>query len=263
MLAWAVQFGSVDCLMRFVIQKAGFVALHEKRDIMQIQMEATHKLGECTIDSFEFLYREVLKYLNPPRRLKLERFWSSLHESRLIVFRRAQSKEFRHYVSQYLYAGADEAVSALKKHEDEPSKGIRCLEKSVIHNMHNEAAFGRYSEVARGKNAGVARNRDRVLDMSHGHTSTELQNHDRGRERFLSLKKKGDLTDEDWISWEKKERRQTSPNPYVIVRTFLSFVFCCSCLVSSCHVLSCSIYTLTCVLSLFCVCFCLQHCVSL
>jgi hypothetical protein len=30
MLAWAVQFGSVDCLMRFVIQKAGFVALHEK-----------------------------------------------------------------------------------------------------------------------------------------------------------------------------------------------------------------------------------------
>jgi hypothetical protein len=83
-------------------------------------------------------------------------------------------------------------VSALKKHEDAPSKGIRCLEKSVIHNMHNEAAFGRYSDAATRKNA----------DMSHGHTSTELQNHDRRRERFLSLKKKGDLTDGDWISWE-------------------------------------------------------------
>ena len=212
MLAWAVQFGSVDCLMRYLIQKDGFVALHEKRDIMQIQMEATHKLGECTTESFEFLYRKVLEYLDPPRQAKLERYWNSLHESRLIVFRRAQSREFCHYVSQYLYAGADEAVRALKKHEDAPSKGITCLEKSVIHNMHNEAAFGRYSEAARGKNAGVSRNRGRVLDMSHGHTSTELQNHDRRRERFLSLKKKGDLTDDDWISWEKKERRYPSPS---------------------------------------------------
>ncbi len=47
-LAWAVQFGSVDCLMRYLIQKDEFVALHEKRDIMQLQMEATHKLGEGT-----------------------------------------------------------------------------------------------------------------------------------------------------------------------------------------------------------------------
>ena len=229
MLAWAVTFASIDSLMRFVIQKKGFVMLHQKRQIMRFQMEAYTKLTSLTESGVEFLYWKCMGYLNEEKQARLSKYWSRLANERAIVYSRANEKEFRPFVTRYLEAGVSEAVRMLKKHEDKESEGVKCLEQCPTHNMDNKSVFGAYAEASRGKKEGVQRVRGRVLNMRHGHLAIGVQIDKRCdplppfppiyfyqltlppftppyrcRDKFNALKKQGEITDEEWPKLKKK-----------------------------------------------------------
>ena len=184
------------------------------------------KLKELTVEAAEYLFNSVIEFLDPPRKTKLRVFWAVMADQRSEVCVRARSREFQPFVARYLEAGATEAGAMLEKHEDEDSKGIKCLEKCPVHNMECESVFGAFAEAGRAKNAGVQRLRGRVLDMRHGHTSTTYQMQERIKTKFLALKKKGEATDDEWTKFMQKEQRQpTSPLSLLVASLALTLCF--------------------------------------
>ena len=236
-LARALLFGSILCITRYTFSKAGFVTLAERRDLQKLQMECTLELRDCNEQSLHSLYNKYSEYLGDKRALQLKGLWDSLAEPRDVVFKRALSIEYKAYVQRYLADNVEAAVALLKKHELEPCEHLESLKDSWVHNMFQEKIFGAQSEVQRSSRGGIQRTRGHALALINGTTlyptlppcttfvfkpthnalaflmllpgtfATDLQLAQRRKNKFLALRKKGEITDDEWVAWNKKQQR--------------------------------------------------------
>jgi hypothetical protein len=133
--------------------------------------------------------------------------WDSLEEPRTIIFRRALTVEYKPYVQKYLSDNVRAAVALLEKHELEPCAHLESLKDAWVHNMYQEKIFGAQSEVQKSSRGGIQRTRGHTLALINGTFATDLQMAQRRKSRFLGLRKKGEVTDDEWEVWNKKEQR--------------------------------------------------------
>ena len=206
-LSRALLFGSILCVTRYTFSKAGFVNLAERRDLQRLQMECTLDLSDCNIQTLESLYHKYCDYLGDKRALQLKGMWDSLEEPRTIIFRRALSVEYKVYVQKYLADNVRAAVALLEKHELKPCAHLESLKDAWVHNMYQEKIFGAQSEVQKSSRGGIQRTRGHTLALINGTFATDLQMAQRRKSRFLGLRKKGQVTDDEWDVWNKKEQR--------------------------------------------------------
>jgi hypothetical protein len=167
--ALAVQFGSINSLMRYAWNVAGLIDIHQRDTTTDLYAECVFAIPDMTKDSYNKCYNGLVSMLPAEKAAQITAFWNLGAATRKVVWARATSPGNIAYVREYLLAAAAPTAADINKRRQAPTGGKKCLDGASLNNDDAEGMFAHQSKAVTDGKGGVQRGRG-VAMVKASHT---------------------------------------------------------------------------------------------
>jgi len=122
-IALAVQFGSINSLIRYTWNVPGLCDIHQRDQTIDLYHECVLSLPDMTETSYNKCFNGLVAMFTAEKAAQITAFWNLGAAARKIVWSRATSPGTLYYVREYLLAAAAPTACDINKRRQGPTGG--------------------------------------------------------------------------------------------------------------------------------------------
>ena len=162
-IALAVQFGSINSLMRYTWNVPGLCDIHQRDQTIDLYHECVLSLPDMTETSYNKCFNGLVAMFTAEKAAQITAFWNLGAAARKIVWSRATSPGNLYYVREYLLAAAAPTACDINKHRQGPTGRKKCMDDASLNNDDAEGMFAHQSKAVLDGKGGTQRVRGVAL----------------------------------------------------------------------------------------------------